>query len=245
MSISNLEQINRSPSNIALPKMSIKELIKDTILQSPMLSLVDFKEIMVTNPMFSYFEVMSRLVRLSLENHEKVCPLFKRSTIFINGNTYEFKDTFQGFLDGKIPEHYATLIPKVSPYALDTSLLHTRRAWKYNKPFMNNVYNLGVISVDYIASYPVIMKESPEDKDFTLDSIIYYIPLYGGTSSDSTFKRQFYYQILTYLKAVKNNLRYPDMPIEFLQGIDEDYQILQNELQEFYRKATTHGKLYR
>lgn len=234
-----------TPSHITIPKLPIKDLIKDTLLQSSVLSFIDFKELMVVNDNYSYFDVLSRLVRLAIENHEKSCPLYKRSTIFIQGNTYEFRDTFNAFLDGKITENYATLVPKVSPYALDTSLLHTRRAWRYNKPFLTNVYNLGVVECDYIASYPVIMREDKESKNFTEDSAIYYIPLYGGTSQDSMFKRQFYYQVLVYLKGVKNNLRYPDMPIELLQGIDEDYQILQNELVEFYRKVSSHGKLFR
>jgi hypothetical protein len=228
-----------------IPKISLKELVKDTILQSSILAFIDFEELMVVNPKFSYFEVVGRLVRLAIEAHEKVCPLFKRSTIFIDGSSYLFKDTFGAFIDGKITENYAILVPKVSPHALDTSLLHTRRSWNYNKPLMDNVYNLGLVECDYITSYPLVMKEDKETKDFTEDSFIYYMPLYAGTSADSVFKRQFYYQVLVYLKGVRNNLRYPDMPIELLQGIDEDYNILQSELQEFYRKAGTHGKLYR
>lgn len=234
-----------TPSHITIPRLPIKDLIKDTMLQSSILAFIDFEELMVVNEKYSYYDVMSRLIRLALEAHEKHCPLIKRSTIYINGNSYEFKDTFKGFLDGKITENYATLIPKVSPFNLDTSLLHTRRAWTYNKPIMNNVYNLGVVDVDYITSYPVIMDEDKETKDFKEGSAIYYIDLYGGTSADALFKRQFYYQVLIYLKGVKNNLRYPDMPIELMQGIDEDYQILQSELQERYRKITTHGRLYR
>lgn len=234
-----------TPTHVTIPRMYINDLIKDTILQSSILAFIDFQELMVVNNNFSYFDVMSRLVRLALEQHEKVCPLFKRSSIFINGNTYEFRDTFHAFLDGKITENYATLIPKVSPHALDTSLLHTRRAWTYNKPVMSNVYNLGQVEIDYIASYPVIMKEDKENKTFTKDSAIYYIPMYQGTSADSMFKRQFYYQVLVYLKGVKNNLRYPDMPLELLQGIDEDYQILQGELTEFYRRVGSHSKLFR
>jgi hypothetical protein len=234
-----------TPSNTAIPRIPVKELIKDMLLQSSILAFIDFEELMIANPNFSYFEVMSRMVRLALERHERVCPLYKRSTIYINGNSYEFRDNFKAFLDGKVTENYVTLIPKVSPYSLDTSLLHTRRAWTYNKPIMNNVYNLGIVDIDYIASYPVIMKEDKESKDFTDDSNIYYMSMYGGTSSDGMFKRQFYYQVLNYLKGVKNNLRYPDMPIELLQGIEEEYQILQSELQEFYRRVNSHGRLYR
>jgi hypothetical protein len=234
-----------TPDHISIPKMSVKELIKDTILQSSLLAFIDFEELMVVNEKYSYCDVMSRLIRLSLESHEKSCPLIKRSTIYINGHSYEFTNTFQGFLDGKITENFATLIPRVSPFSLDTSLLHTRRAWTYNRPWLNNVYNLGVVDIDYIASYPVIMKEEKESKDFTKDSAIYYMSLYDGSSADSLFKRQFYYQVLIYLKGVKNNLRYPDIPIELMNGIDEDYQILQQELLERYRKMTTHGRLYR
>ena len=228
-----------------IPHIKIKDLIKDMLLQSSLLAFVDFKDIMLANPNFSYYEVMSRLVRLALEAHEAVCPLYKRSRIFINGSTYTFRDNFDAFLDCKIKEDFVTLIPKTTPYNVDTSLLHTRRSWLYEKPVLKNVYNLGVIDIDYITNYPVRMKESPETKDFTDDSAIYYMDMYGAKTEDAKFKRQFYLQVITFLKGVKNNLRYPDMPMELLQGIEEEYQYVSQELQEFYRKSATHGRLYR
>lgn len=228
-----------------IPHIKIKDLIKDMLLQSSLLAFVDFKDIMLANPNFSYYEVMSRLVRLALEAHEAVCPLYKRSRVFINGSTYTFKDNFDAFLDCKIKEDFVTLIPKTTPYNVDTSLLHTRRSWLYEKPVLKNVYNLGVIDIDYITNYPVRMSESPETKDFTDESAIYYMDMYGAKTEDAKFKRQFYLQVITYLKGVKNNLRYPDMPMELLQGIEEEYQYVSQELQEFYRKSATHGRLYR
>lgn len=228
-----------------IPKILIKDLIKDMLLQSSILAFVDFKDLMISNPNFSYFEVMSRLIRIALETHERVCPLYKRSRLYLAENTYTFRDTFDAFLECKIKEDFVTLIPKTTPYSLDTSLLHTRRSWLYERPILKNVHNLGLTEIDYITSYPVRMAEHKENKDFTDNSAIYYIDMYGGKTEDAMFKRQFYLQVLTYLKGVKNNLRYPDMPLELLQGIEEEYSLLSQELQEFYRKSATHGRLYR
>ena len=184
-------------------------------------------------------------LRKALEEHEKVCPLYRRSRIFINSDSFKFVDNFQAFLDCIITEDYLTLIPKATPYSLASSMLHTRRSWIYDKPLMKNVYNVGLVDCDYITYYPKVLKEDKESKDFTEDSAIYFMDIDGSKSEDVIFKDQFYYQLLTYLKGIKNNLRYPDMPIELMQGIDEEYQILQSKLQEFYRKCATHGRLYR
>lgn len=227
-----------------IPKLPIKDLIDDTIIQSAILAMIDFRDLISVNPNFSYTKVMKRLVIQALERFEKSCPLFKRSRVHFVGNDYEFKDTFSAFLDGTITEEYANLIPR-AVYNIDTSLLHTRRSWRYDRPLMRGTYNMGTVWIDYLASYPWVMEEASCGNDFTDESCIYYIPLYGGSSQDAAFKRQFYFEVLTYMKSIKNNLRYPDMPIELMQGIDEEYQILQQELQEFYRKCASHGKLYR
>lgn len=227
-----------------IPKLPIKDLIDDTIMQSAILALIDFRDLISVNPNFTYTKVMKKLVIQALEKFEKVCPLFKRSKCYFQGNDYEFVDNFKAFIDGTVTEEFANLLPR-SVYNIDTSLLHTRRSWRYDRPIMRGTYNMGLVYVDYLASYPWVMEENEEKNDFTDDSCIYYIPLYGGNSQDAAFKKQFYYEVLTYMKAIKNNLRYPDMPIELMQGIDEEYQIIQQELVEFYRKCASHGKLYR
>jgi len=231
-----------TPDNI--PKMSVKDLIKDVQIQSATISLIDFRELIVVNPNFTYVDVMAKLIRQALEKFERTCPLFKRSRVLLNEEEFAFTDTFDAFLDGIITEEYCNIIPKTI-YNVDTSLLHTRRSWRYDRPVMRGTYKLGLQYVDYMCSYPFRYDEDKDINDFTDDSFIYYIPLYGGNSQENMFKKEVYYQILSYLKQIKNNLRYPDMPIELLQGIDEDYQMMQQELQEFYRKANSHGKLYR
>lgn len=234
-----------TPHNI--PKLSVKELVNDMLLKSSILAFVDFKDIMVANPNFTYYSIVSKLVRAALQKYEAKIPFYKRSRIYIQPGTrdYTFIDNFSAFLDCKIQERYVTLIPKVSPYSADHSLLHARRSWVYERPSLKNMYIDGSIDVEYMTYYPVVIKEDKESDDFTDDSYIYYMSLYEGPSKDLIFKRQFYYEVITYLKGVKNNLRYPDMPIELLQGVDEEYSILQSELQESYRKHSTYGKLYR
>lgn len=239
------ESIGVTPENI--PKIKVKELVEDMLLKSSILAFVDFRDLMTSNPNFSYFSVVSKLIKSALQKHESKIPLFKTSRIYVKPgqNDYTFVDNFDLFLDCKIQEKYTTLIPKVSPYSADSSLLHARRSWVYDRPVLKRMYIQGQIDVEYMTYYPNIIKEDEESKDFTDDSYIYYMSLYEGPSSDLLFKRQFYYEVVNYLKGVKNNLRYPDMPIELLQGIDEEYSILQSDLQEAYRKNSSYGRLYR
>lgn len=228
-----------------IPKTKIKDLLFDILIESSILAVIDVKTLLTPNPNITYFQVMKRLIMTALDNHEKTCPLFKRSRIFISDNSYTFVDNFNLFLDCKLDEALTTLVPKSSPYALDTSVLHVRRAWKYDKPVLNDVYNLGSVNVDYIASYPYVMNEDKKENDFTDDSYIYYMDRLNGKTQDKIFRRQVYLQILGYIKGLKNNLRYPDIPFDMLPGVEEEYQVVQQELQEFYRKNSSHSKLFR
>lgn len=227
-----------------IPKTNIKELIDNTIIQSATLAMIDFRDLIKVNPNFTYYKIMSRILIQALERHERVCPLFKRTRILFGGHEHTFVDNFDAFLEGKVTEEYTTLVPK-TVYNIDTSLLHTRRSWRYDMPVMRNTYRLGLQFVDYITSYPYRFYEDKEADDFTNDSYIYYIPLYDGKSQDRFFKKTFYFELLSYLKSVKNNIRYPDMPMELMMGIEEEYQILNQEVTEFYRKASSHGRLWR
>jgi hypothetical protein len=227
-----------------IPKIPVKELIKEMQIDSATISLIDFKDLIVVNPNFTYFDVMSRLLRQALEKFERVCPLFKRSKLLMDDESYTFTDTFDAFINGTITEEFTNIIPK-NIYNIDMSLLHTRRSWRYDRPVMYGTHKLGLQWVDYMCSYPIRVYEDKDTNDFTDDSFIYYIPLNDGNTQERMFKKQFYFQVLSYLRQIKNNLRYPDMPIELMQGIDEDYQMVQQELQEFYRRASSHGKLYR
>lgn len=233
------------PTKDEIPKIRIKDLISEIVTLSSTLAFVDFKVLMKTNPNATYFSIVNTLLHNSLEAHERHCPLFKRSFIFIKGNDYTFVDNFESYLAGKIPEKYVILLPKTKPFNLDGSLLHTRRSWDYNKPVLSGVFSIGSVTCDYMTSYPCITNEDKDGDDFTDDSAIYYMDFHGGRTNDVLFKKQFYFHILGYLKGIKNNIRYPDMPMELLQGIDEDYNIVQAQLQESYRKLNAHGALYR
>lgn len=229
-------------NNIA--KLPIKKLIKDTIIRSSLLALIDFRDLILVNPMFEYTEVMEQLVRQSLSEFERKCPLFKKSRIYIPGHDYTFVDNFQAFLDEVITEQYVILIPKVI-FSLDSSLLHSRRSWVYTRPMMSNVYSLGMTDIDYMCSYPTIFKKEDDCDEFTNDSAIYYISADDGITQDAMFRKQFYHILLKYINNVKNNMRYPDMPVELLQGVEIELQEVGQELTEFYRKCNSHGRLLR
>jgi hypothetical protein len=212
-----------TPLNI--PKIPIRDLIKETIITSSLLAIIDFRDLVLVNPNFTYVELMESLVRKALANFERKCPLFKKSRVYMASSEYTFEDTFQSFLDGTITEEYTTLIPKVV-YSMDNSLLHARRSWIYTRPTLQTYHSMKLVYVDYMTSYPFISKSETEVDEFTTDSAIYYIPLHNGTTQDFMFKRQFYLEVLKYINNIKNNLQYPDMPIQLLQGLDMEIQSL-------------------
>lgn len=229
-------------NNIA--KLPIKKLIRDTIIRSSLLALIDFRDLILVNPAYEYTEVIEQLVRKSLSEFEKKCPLFKKSRVYIPDTEYTFVDNFQAFIDGVITEKYVTLIPKVI-FSLDSSLLHSRRSWIYTRPMMSNVYSIGTTDVDYMCSYPVVFKKEQDYDEFTEDSAIYYISADDGITQDSMFRVQFYHTLLKYVNNVKNNMRHPDMPMELLQGVEVELQEVGQELAEFYRRCNSHGRLLR
>lgn len=225
-------------------RMPIKKLIKDMIMRSSLMAIIDFRDLILVSPNFTYCEVMEQLVRQALEEFERKCPLFKRSKVYIPGNHYTFVDNFESFLSGDVTEEYLTLIPKVV-YSLDKSLLHARRDWIYQRPMISEIYSLGRTFVEYMCSYPCVFKSEDEVDEFTDDSAIYFLSIEGGMTQDLMFKHQFYLTVMTYVNNIKNNLQYPDLPIQLLQGIEIEIQKYEQLLTEFYRKANAHGRLLR
>lgn len=227
-----------------IPRIPIKKLIKDTIIRSSLLAIIDFRDLILVNPNFTYVEIMENLIHQALAQFERKCPLFKKSRIFIDDKSHTFVDNFQAFLDGKVTEEYAVIVPKVI-YAMDSSLLHSRRSWIYTRPTMQTYHPVGLTYIDYMCSYPFISKSEAEVDEFTEDSAIYYMSNETGVTQDFMFKRQFYLEVLKYVNGVRNNLTYPDMPIQLLQGLDQEISSVENELQEFYRRCASHGRLLR
>ena len=236
-----------TPQNI--PQISIKDLIKQTVIRSSLLAVIDFRDLILVSPNFKYTEIMEQIVRDALQLHERKCPLFKRSKIYMSCSEYTFVDNFKGFLDGTITEEYLTLVPKVV-YNMDTSLLHMRRSWNYVKPTLHMGYALGKTWVDYMCSYPVVFKSMLDDAncpadEFTDDSKIYYIDPHDGKTQDYMFRKAFYLTLLKYINNIKNNLQYPDLPISLLNGIEVEIQTVETDLMDFYRKCYSHGKALR
>lgn len=228
-----------------LPSIKVKDLIRESIVGSATLQFIDFHELMVPNPQFTYFEIMSVLIRKAVEEFEGRFPLLKRSLIHLTGDEYMFEDTFDAFLDGIVREEFTTLIPKTSPHSVETSMFFGGRRWRYERPYLRELYQKGRVVMDYQAPYPVRLYKETDKDEFTDDSRIYYMSLNGGSSKDRQFKLQFLVILLGHLRSIKNNIRYPDMPMELMQDIDQEYSYKQQELLEYYRKNPYNGGLSR
>lgn len=228
-----------------ISKMSIQGLIDHTIMSSALLAIIDVKDFIRVNPNYSYFKIMSSILKETKSKFEKKMPLIKRSVIVLDDYEYIFRDNFASFEKGILTEDYTILVPHLV-VSMDTSLLHMRRSWRYLRPKLEKVYPLGQVYCDYMAPYPMTLKETnPPEGDFTEDSYVYYLNLENPDSKSFAFKKQFYVELLRYINNIKNNLRYPDLPIELLSGLETELQKEEQELFEYYRKSCGHAELLR
>lgn len=185
--------------------------------------------------------VFARILKLALNEFEKLNPLYLYGVLppTVNENVYTFQDNFGDYLAGTIDESYIQLVP-TTIISLSGSWVYQYRDYLYSPPclsLMGYPYNNEIY---YATRRPVMLTFDSQGKNITNDSFVYCLDI-DGRAVDRWFLRYLEYEVLIYLRDQKNNLMYPDMPIDFLSGlserISEVYQVLETYRQSPIKNA--------
>lgn len=210
---------------------------------TPQFGLPDFKDILRIHVSESYFKVMSTLLRQSLLTYEKKVPLFHTALISVPGETYQFVDNTEEYFLGIVGERYWTPIPE-GIINLSGSLINEVRVYHYDKPYLRNLTGKGIREVYYTTRRPVRFFKDLVKDEFDINSFIYEFDLWNDYKTEQ-FLKEVILTIIRYMLELKRQVNYTDLPIQIYDGLDEKYNQIDAELNEFYLSPTIYANLWR
>lgn len=231
-----------------IPRTSINKLKDYLRRSSSTLGSPDFIELLeVSAPKDSSGDVVFvRLIKLALNEFERLNPAYLYGTIsqgISSGDYIMFTNTFGDYLAGTINAEQIQLVP-TAIVNISSSWVNQYRDYVYTAPYLS----LGTIpsngEIYYAARRPVIVSYEEGTKEVTDDSFIYFIDV-DQQYKDRIFLKFLEYEILTYLRDQKNNLMYPDMPIDYISGLPERIAELQQAIDAYKTSPIRSAELLR
>lgn len=226
-------------------KLLINDLLSYLKGLSPIYNAPIFQEVLSLNDDGDFTTVFRRILERSLSEYELKYPLLlwdKSVYIPLAYKQVEMTDNYQAYLDNIITEDNLQLIPTSIVHYTD-SLLRAYRDFTYIQPYLK-VPRKGVIKISYLAKYKVIIdldKHEPKLK-FTEGSHIYGLNLNSGPEF-TYFGYILELNLCTYLRELKQQISYSDLPIEIYQGLDDRISKLQEDIQDWYQSPVWYGRL--
>lgn len=188
--------------------------------------------------------VFARIVYDTLAEYEKLSPVYLYSPVIAEGDgMYEFKDNFGDYLAGTLPENYITLIPSTIINATG-SWIYSYRSYTYTPPWLSYIGSPYGNQVYYAARRPVLLCWDESGRNITDDSYIYFLDVLNH-AEHRRFLEYLEYQVLIYLRDQKNNLSYPDNPIDFLAGLPERINEVWQKLEGYRNSPFKNAQLLR
>jgi len=237
-----------------VPKITLKELYKDVFRRSTLVSIPDLSELLqVPNSEFSKWEIFFTIVKDALNAYEFHYPLCKIQKVFIEVNPLSrigrYNPNFGAYLNGVLSEDDITLeIASCQGLAYNgyiNSQWPLRNFRFENGEFSDFWYTSGLYWANCICKRPLIEDyvrtedskgEGCKEAEPTDKCAIYFMKKDLDTQY-VIFRDQVYLEVCRYLIDIKKNFNLSNMPIELFQGLEEDFNRIDNKLQNIYQQA--------
>lgn len=231
-----------------MDKILLKDLKRDTFRRSALLCIPDINNLFSLNDDYTPQEIFFGIVKDALKVYEKWLPIYLQTKVYIEpdnmNGTFQFKDNFSGYINGSVPEDMICLIPSAI-----TSL--SKGGWndscnsiqyRYYPPRLSEFwYYPSTYFMSYLANRPIVESYDEKSKDFTDDCAVYFMT--KDTSSESRiFLDQVYVELCRYIINLKKNFALNNLPIDMFGGLEDDYNRVFNELNDYYRSSFTDGQ---
>lgn len=230
-------------------KVTLKQLYKDVFRRSTLISIPQLSELLETfNSEYTKWEIFYAIVRDALKTFEYYYPLGLIQKIWIevdsNSRMSKITDNFEGYLNGAVPEDSIVIMPaaingiSTSQYTMSTIPL---RMYRYSPPYiMDFWYSSNIYFCNCICKRPFFEEYDEVTKEPTDRCAVYYMSQ-DVDSVYSIFRDQLYVETCRYIMNIRKNMMLQNMPIELFQGLDEDFNRIDQNLQTIYQQASEEG----
>jgi hypothetical protein len=226
-------------------KVTLKELNKDIFRRSTLISIPGLNEFFeIEESDYTSWEVFYGIVREALQKFEYYYPYNFIQKLYIevniNKRTARTFDNFKAYLDGIVSEDQLTIMPSsVQGLALNgyTASIYPLRNFRYEPPeFRDFWYSTNVYYANTLINRPLFEEYNEVSKEPTDRCALYFMNK-DGDSQYKIFRDQLYVELCRYIVNMKKNMILPNMPIEVFQGLEEDMQKVESQLEQIYQNA--------
>lgn len=186
------------------------------------------------------YDVIKDILQESIDQVEYWEPYTMKMQVITKNGEYEFVDNFKEVLEGKVPEKYLELIPRVI-IAMTDWHLSSLRGVNYEPPKLCLNGRGGTFVVNAIVTRPVIMKR--DGNKFTEDSRLYFISELRKPQL-MRLRNLFLMKLCEYLIRLNENTQHPSIPIEQFQGLQTMYSNLSSSVNESYDISHAYYRIY-
>jgi hypothetical protein len=232
-----------------IPKTTIEYLYKDTFKRSTLIAIPNISELLVVpHSEFSKWEIFCQIVREALNKWEYYYPLERVQKIYIevdySSRIGKYFPNFESYLKGILDEDSITLeIMSCQGLAFNgyVNSQYPLRNFRFvNNQFTDMWYSTQVYWGNCLCKHPLVEDylrvDGKQCTGFTDNCCIYFM----SPNQDNTFtmfRDQVYVELCRYLVNIKQNFNLQNMPVDLFQGLENDFNRVDSELQNKYQQA--------
>lgn len=230
-----------------IPYVTHKELWRTTMKRSTLITIPRLREFLEFNNEFSGDEVFSQIIIDAKKKFEHYYPLYRLQQTYLKvdaNHRAQLEGNFDDWLKGIINEDQIFLLPgAVLGMSMNSTVSTTYplRDYHYDQPYFTDIwYSTNRYWMSCLCYRPFI--EDYNDRREATDNCRLYWMNKDTDVRYTYFKDQLYVELCRYLSNMKLNMQLSNLPIEIFQGLQDDAQRVQGELDRTYDQALTNSE---
>lgn len=228
-----------------IPKITLKELWQITSRRSSLITIPRLSELLEFNNEFSHDQVFYGIALDALDKFKYYYPLNRIQKSFLtvdeSKRILRLEDNFKDYENGIITEDQLFLLPTAVvgiSYNSTVSSIFPLRNFKYDDGVFSDFwYPSGTYWMHAICNYP--FPEHFDEKGEATDKCAIYFMEKDSGPRFKTFKDQLYVEFCRYIWNIRQNFQLQNLPIDVFQGLQDDSQRVQADLDRIYENALT------
>lgn len=228
-----------------IPYISLKELWTITMRRSSLITIPRLMDFFKFNNEIGPWEVWYSIVRDAVDRYQYHYPLYRVQRTYLivdeTHRTAHLEDNFQDYLNDIITEDQIFLYPaSVVGLSMNAQLssIFPLRDYKYESgEFTDLWYTTGQYWMACLCHYPM-PEDFTEKGDPGPHCNVYFIKKDAGARF-KIFKDQLYVELCRYIWNMRQNMQLQNLPIDVFQGLQDDSQRVQADLDKIYDSAVT------
>lgn len=226
-------------------KLTLTEIYRDTFRRSTLISIPNLTEFFtIPGSGYTHWEVFYGIVYEALKKFDYYFPLNLIQQFYLQVDSTSRKaqltGNFEGYINGIVCENQICIVPAaVQGISLNgyTASGYPMRNFRYEPPeFRDFWYSSGVYWGNTTCYRPMYEEYDPVTKKPTDRCAVYYMNKDVDTEY-KVFRDQVYLEVCRYIMNMKKNMLLQNMPIDLFQGLEEDYNKVESQLDQTYNNS--------